>query len=413
MDVPLVKPVVLIAYLFLILSGLLIPSSGSHGALHPKSFAFISVCFFLTSYFIFFKRAITETQYALFFSSLLFIAFCLIWLIVGLLHPRLEAVFPFDQFKLLLITFVVVVASLLLYLDKTLTFSLFLKTLLYGNCFYVFFKIAAAFALLFKIVTFDKLTDFLGIRAVGMAVFGDFQRVQTSMDISTPFLIFFCLESERFGVKIPKVFKWAFPIFGMISTVISFSRVLIFIAGVSFVLYFCLHNVKHFIRGLMLGLIALTAAFALIGPNNAMKMVEMRLFSKENSKSDVIRSNQIEALFEEIGQNPLLGMGLGGYSEKEIRDTDIKHSYEVQWVALLSQLGFLGLFCFLIPFFYLTAQMLYPPWTREKMALLILWCGWISSGFTNPFVISLTSGIIYSLFALSVLKLKEASIAKV
>ena len=100
----------------------------------------------------------------------------------------------------------VVGASILLTQEKILSYSTFLKTLLYGNFFYVFFKLIAASALIFKLVTFDKMIDFLGSRAMGMAIFGDFQRLQTSMDIVTPFLIFFCLESTRFGVKLPKKF---------------------------------------------------------------------------------------------------------------------------------------------------------------------------------------------------------------
>lgn len=407
MDIPIVKPLVLLSYLFLILMGLLVPSSGSHAALHPKSVAFATLAFVLTLYFLFIKRSITQAQLSTLFSFFVFLAFTTMWLLLGLFHLPLEPLFPFDQFKLFIITSVVLVASLLLYQEKTLTFSLFLKTLLYGNGFYIFFKLCVVATLLFRVVTFEKLIDLLGIRAMGMAIFGDFQRFQTSMDIATPFLIFFCLEAARFKVKLHPVFRMAFSCLGFLSQVISFSRVLIFISLVSFFCYFCLHSVRHFLLGIALFTAALIGFVLLIGPHNAQKMVEVRLFSKENSASDEVRGRQIAALTEELMEQPLFGMGMGGYSDKDIRDNEWKHSYEVQWVALLSQLGFIGILFLALPVVLLTVQFLLPPLSREMGVLALLWSGWIAAGFTNPFVISLTSGIMYALFALAYLQLKR------
>lgn len=407
MNVPIVRTIVLFFYTILLLMGLVVPSNGSHSSFHPKSLSFILLSFSLSLYILFFKRSFTQKQFVTICAFLCFLAFTLFWLIFGLWNVRLEIMFPFDQFKIFIITLLVVFGSLFLYFEKTLSFSLFLKTLLYGNAFYVFFKLIAAVALIFNIVTLERLTEVLGIRAMGMAIFGDFQRLQTSMDVATPFLIFFSLESKRFNVRLPKSFRVLFPPLALLSTIVSFSRVLIFIGFLGFLFYFCLHSLKRFFAGILLFILACSASVLLIGTDNALKMVEARLFSGDNSKSDDIRTSQIEALMDESVEQPLFGMGMGGYSEKVVRDLDIKHSYEVQWVAFLSQFGFLGLLMILLPIIFLTLQYLLPPITRESLALCTLWIGWIAAGFTNPFVISLTSGIMYSLFALSSMELKK------
>jgi len=92
---------------------------------------------------------------------------------------------------------------------------------------------------------------------------------------------------------------------------------------------------------------------------------------------------------------------MGGYAESYVRDTKVRHSYEVQWVAFLMQFGLIGMLFLLLPLCFVCWKFCKPPFTIAKLSFFFLFILWLLSGFTNPFLISLTSGIIYSIFILA------------
>lgn len=89
---------------------------------------------------------------------------------------------------------------------------------------------------------------------------------------------------------------------------------------------------------------------------------------------------------------------MGGYTEKGLRDKELKFSYEVQWMAFLMQFGLLGLFLILLFLAYLAYLILRPPVTIERLSLFALYLLWLAAGLTNPFLVSLPSGILYTFF---------------
>ena len=141
-------------------------------------------------------------------------------------------------------------------------------------------------------------------------------------------------------------------------------------------------------------------------------MIERRVFSSENFKSDDTRSLQIQSLLLEHEQYSFIGKGMGAYAEDNIRDPVLLHSYEVQWMAFLMQFGLIGLILLGIPLGFIVYGFVHAPITRVKCAFLCLFLLWLLSGFTNPFLISLTSGIIYAVFFLSGKKLSETVLAR-
>jgi hypothetical protein len=109
---------------------------------------------------------------------------------------------------------------------------------------------------------------------------------------------------------------------------------------------------------------------------------------------------QIQALYREFDQAPLLGKGLGAYAVDNIRDFQLKHYYEVQWMAFLMQFGLLGVLLLMIPLGMVSYRYCLAPFSMQKLSFLLMFFLWIFSGFTNPFLLSLTSGIVYTLFLL-------------
>jgi len=113
-----------------------------------------------------------------------------------------------------------------------------------------------------------------------------------------------------------------------------------------------------------------------------------------------VRHQQVAFLMQEHEQYPWFGKGMGGYVEGFVRDHQLPYSYEVQWAAFLMQFGYIGLFFLLVPLGIIYWNLLAAEFDCVRLGFALLFSLWIVSGFTNPFLISLTSGVVYTLFYL-------------
>lgn len=227
------------------------------------------------------------------------------------------------------------------------------------------------------------------MRYMSMPIAGMLFRLQTSMDVPTPFLLFFALDKRAF---LPRWFLPVYLLVATLSNILSFSRYLLFIEGIALLLFFLQLRFTKQIAATCATAAFLVGATLLVGPAHVYTAIEQRLFSHANSKSDQVRHEQIEALWYTFEERPLLGQGLGGYAPHYIRDDQLLHSYEVQWNSFLMQFGLIGLIGILTGAGIIAYQL------RHQIAYLCLFGCWLLSGFTNPFLISLTSGVMYLLF---------------
>lgn len=385
---PFLKKLYFISGILLFSSTLLVPSLGTHGLLNPKSLLLIctTLLFILkTACFGFSAPPITYGILFLGSGCAFFFTF------LGM-----------NEFLFSSVAF----SEALLFLSSMLTFFLgiemvcsspkmrlkLIKACLISNGIYLFLK-----ALLFLVLRAYEMENFLpssifGIKIVTMAITEGFFRLQTSLDLSTPFLLlpfFLLLEKDPFYKKyLPFYLPLSF-----LGTLLSFSRFLIIVwifsllAGI-FSLSKELKRKIFFLFLCTLPLLIVYTPFEKIS-----KMVEVRLFSSDNTASDLVRNEQIRYLQEWIETSPLIGWGFGGYTPLCIRDEGQVYSYEVQWVAWWMQTGILGvfflIFALLSPFFPFLMHRNFP-----TKALLMLVFFWALSSLTNPFLLSLTSATI-------------------
>lgn len=384
----------LFAYFILVLSGIVIPSDGSHGFFSPKSLTFLFAVFAFFIHLVI-NPVITAPIQQLFSASsalLLLLGGFLAW---GFAYPT-QAV---DQYKLFLITVFVPLLSLYLLFRGLIRTKTLLKFIIFTSFAFSCAKLLLVGLHLVHAIDLFKLMEKAGIRFMSMGIYGSLARVQTSVDILTPFALYFALMHKSFDFKLPKWFMAAFIPFTWMALVLSFSRYLFILGVMAHLCYWMTvsHKRLSWILFRICGLI--TALVFLIGPIKVAEVLEKRFYSEHSSRSDEARKIQVDALTEAFFFNPLLGKGMGGYAEDSIRDSTIKHSYEVQWVAFLMQFGLLGLSFLLAPLLYII-YLLFPV-DRLRASLLVMFLLWLLSGFTNPFLISLTSGIIYSVFLLA------------
>ncbi len=380
---------VLLFYFLTLFCGLAIPSDGSHGILSPKSVSFLGLSFF-TGFYLIARGRISTYQLRLLSFTLVGVSFLLIWLFFGAVENDVQA---FDQFKLFMITLLFGIFSLYIVSEQLVEAKTIIKSMIYINFSASLLKILVFFL---SFIGFLKLKEFLkvlGIRYMTMDITDSINRLQTSVDIITPFLIFFVLQ-----LKLPRWFRYLFCAVSLLSVAISFSRLLIFIALLSIVLHVLTLKGRQFLKVLGVSLLFVCVSPSFTGVNLINTLVQKRFYSKGNTYSDNDRVTQYEALMEAYDESPFIGNGMGSSTKYYYRDKNQLHSYEVQWVAFLMQFGFVGLMILLVPVIYIGKEIL--AFERSRIALFVLYLFWLGAGFTNPFLISLTSGIVYTSFLL-------------
>lgn len=391
------RGVIVWPYFLLLIVGLTVPSDGQHGLLSIKSLSFL-LALFTFAPFAFFQKKITYRQLCLvpFLFGFFFILF--FWTSVSTLQGETTFVAQSDQFKLFVITLFFPVATLFLIEAKMIAIRQFYKTAIYASFFYMVAKIILVILHAFHFINIWSLLRLLGIRFMSMNIYGGIERMQTSVDIVTPFLLLFVLQSDKLGIPLKNGFKRFYIALSLVSTFLSFSRLLL---GVYF-LGFCLYWFSLGPRGIV-KVVTMLVAFSFciylaVGPETVHHIIERRFFSADTTESDDTRVKQAEAMLVEFNQYPFLGKGLGGFASGYIRDPITLHYYEVQWLSFLMQFGILGILFLMIPLGIIALRMINAPFSRIRWSFLALFLIWLLAGFTNPFLISLASGIIYTLF---------------
>ncbi|MBA3721055.1 MAG: hypothetical protein H0W88_01470 [Parachlamydiaceae bacterium] len=390
----------LIPFIFLILSGLTVPSDGDHGLISIKGVSFVASVFGLGAYLLINNQLSTiQVKFLLF---LIVASMALIfWFFVSSFYDATTIKSMFDQFKIFWITLCTLGLSIFFVKEGFLSFPTFIKMILYFNLSYSLLKVGAVILFLIGLINIEDALKLIGVRYMSMSIYGDLSRLQTSVDIMTPFLSIFILQSDYLGLSFSRKFKVFYIVISLISIFLSFSRYLLFIEVCGFIFYWCTLRLRHVFKYFGYAIIGMMLITFWVGPSTMYSIVETRFFSTASRDSDTVRSEQVTALMAEFREAPCLGNGLGSYSTECIRDYVNPHAYEVQWVAFLMQFGIAGVFLMLLAMGIIVIKYLTFPISRLKISFLLMFILWILSGFTNPFLISLTSGIVYSLFLLT------------
>lgn len=382
-----------IAFFLLLLVGILVPSDGGQGLLNPKTLAFVLAISAWVGH-LFLNVKISRVKQLLLIFIMGAVATMAVWSWIGFEHAESTV----GQFKLFLITILFVSLFIYAYESKSITFSDFLKSAIYTNFAYSIVKVSLALLHALNIVNVLSIMETIGIRFMSMQVIGNLGRLQTSVDILTPFLLYFLLTSESWGVKISATFKRLYIPLAWISIAFSFSRFLLFCAFMAHLMFWITQKDKPFFASLSKLTLIVMMIIPIAGPEKIYTVIERRFFSTDNAKSDDVREEQINALLETFHTSPYVGQGMGGHSKKVIRDSKLKYSYEVQWIAFLMQFGIIGLLLLTIPLLFIFFIMLEPPLKAINLSFFVMFSLWLFAGFTNPFLISLASGIVYALF---------------
>ena len=374
----------------------MVPSDGQHGFLSIKGLGFLLSALTFGAFFLRSEYKEAWIKSCMAFGATL--SFLILWFLIGLIRGDVPLNSQFDQFKLFIVTFYFPFATYLLLEARLISLTTLYKIIFYSAFSYVFCKVMLVTLHLLGGIDLWAWLDLVGFRFMRMDIIDGLDRVQTSADLAPPFIFFFVLRAEALGIPLSKKFKTVFAVFTLLSTFLSFSRLLLFVYVVSLGLAFLTLSLRTIRNGFIALLFLCTVSYIAIGPTTVHQVIERRFFSRDNTASDDIRIRQIDALYADFIQNPFLGKGLGASASSYIRDPDSPHSYEVQWMAFLLQFGLLGSFLLSLPFLALANKILNAPFSRFRLALFCSYALFLTAGFTNPFLISLASGVLYTLY---------------
>ncbi len=383
----------------LLFVGLVFPSDGMRGILNPKAIFFILTCLSVGWIFITQKKGLgAPLVLQLFLLS--FLTFIMGWYIIALMRNADNHIYAIDQIKIFVITFSVGIITYYLVSTKLLSPQRFFKVLIYSNFFYSSVKITLLILHVIGVVSIFSVIEKIGIRTITMGIFSHLTRLQTSVDTITPFLLFFVLTNTEFNLKLNKKFKYVYLFISCISILLSFSRFLIAVSLISTMMYWASSSLMKALRGFSVLFTSIAFFVYWLGTERVFTSIYNRFFNSSNNYySDSTRYIQIEALTNGHLEIPFFGQGFGGYIENVVRDYVVPYSYEVQWNAFLYQFGIIGMIFLAIPLMAIGFNIIaVTPLTRIRSATFILFLLWLFSGFTNPYLISLTSGIVYSMF---------------
>jgi hypothetical protein len=182
-------------------------------------------------------------------------------------------------------------------------------------------------------------------------------------------------------------------VFGSFAVFTAFSRYLFMIYP--FVIFSWFVSIKGIKKYIAVIAVIVCFIFAFDWINN---VYEERFGSEISYNSDESRKEQMYYLTEAWGEVPLIGGGFGYHSNQLIRSESIPYTYELQIVSFLMKFGILGM-TYLCMFCALLIGMMvkYLP-LKQGLLTIPMFVAFIVSGFTNQYLVSSASAVIYILF---------------
>lgn len=328
-------------------------------------------------------------------STLIFIIFyMLVGIIKGLAWPNhiiQEASFFFTTFTLVFIFYVLVE-------HRLLRVESFILAVFWGNLVFVIWKTSIVLGLVEGWLDFSQIYyffyKFLNYKLVSSGITGGLVRINLIIyDFLTVIMLFAVFTYKEIFSRVPKAIVSIFVVLAIASTVLAFSRYLFvvaaFLLAIPFV-YFSRLRTKILVMALIIGL-------TYLGFDWINSAFEQRFSVGRNAASDFARDMQVSALLNAWSASPWFGGGLGSYAKELVRDPLVPFSYEVQWVGFLAKFGMLGI-AFLLALCGILAAKIATPFKHwSQMAILSSFALFLVGGFTNQYLVSSASGVIYCL----------------
>ncbi len=281
-----------------------------------------------------------------------------------------------------------------------------LQTMFIGHLGYTIIKVVALIAVRVSELTPEEIIDIASIVVPAATIHGFsgdnvYVRIFMGNDAVAPIMIGLYLLSIRHNV-IPR--PWWGDLFLVLNAVVvalAFTRFVWMLTAIVILAFIVIYKpsiTKRIALRIFLGtaLAATTVAFVLSWGGSETGMISERIGDTASLDEKAL---QVKLMLSSFYEFPLLGKGIGSHLEGHLRQTELDFQYEVQWLALLMQMGFFG-------FVALSIIATTPLWPmvhrhgkcvldRDVFYIALIYGLWLSGAFTNPYLFILNSSLVY------------------
>ena len=369
--------------------------SGTLVGFHVKAFAFVIFAAAFLVYIIG-DRSSLSIRHILF--AVLVITFLLFLTFISLVRGNADTVDIFGELGDIATTIVVSALGLLLVRNRVIKAESIIMTVVYAMCGLSLMKFGFAAALYsLGLQGFDVMDAVFGQAAATIDLVPLYldlllPRIMFPAYILLPLAMFAVLAPSISGMRPGKMVKGVLVVMLLLSAILAYSRYNWMLCVVALIVAAIIENVRK--SSIIVALVVLASLFSF--NEVLMAVAQARFASNSSTVSDEIRSEQFKQLAAAFEDHPLLGIGLGGHVQI-IRSFTRTYSYELQWVALLMQVGIVGMAGILLLIFA-AANDLFAARHRGRGWLLLLFLLYLGAAFTNPNLTTSYAGGAFLLF---------------
>jgi len=384
--------------------------TGTLFGFHIKALAFgiFAAAFFV---YILADRSSLTLNHILF--AALVVTFLLFLTFTSLVRGRTDTVDVFGELGDIASTIVVSSMGLLLVRNRVVRPESIVKTVVYAMCGLSLMKFGFAAALYsLGLQGFDVLDTVFGQAPAIVDLvpfYSDFllPRIGFPADILLPLATFAVLAPSISGMRSTKIVKSILAGILLLSALLAYSRYNWMLCIVALIFAAIVENVRK--RSIIVVLVLLASLFSFNEAASA--IAQARFASNASTVSDEIRAEQFKQLVSAFEDHPFLGIGLGGHVQI-IRSFTRTYSYELQWIALLMQVGITGTVCILL-LIAASAYDLFAARHPAKLWLFLLFVLYLGAAFTNPNLTTSFAGGAFLLFMMFFYRMRRLGYVRI
>lgn len=389
-----------LSFLLLVFFSALLPKGSLFG--FPLRVLLLLLCFSLFFLQIYsFKKITRNIIYEMApFITILVLSF--LWIFIGLFGSSANVESSVSQFLAFFITFSIPLFGVYLYKSNQLSAKRAIQYVVYG------YALSAVFKVIMVILIFSGLFEFsvlinsfkriFGFEPVTQLISAGIIRFQYVNDVLAPIVLLLCV-SNYDNFQKNKYIRLSLLSFVILCWLISFSRTLLALGVISIILGVLLGN-KNFRRMMYLTFFILLISVFSFKSDYITEVVDKRFFSSEAVSSDHHRITQFKSLTDDIDADPFFGRGTGARSTDILRNTEKEFSYEMQLLALFMQMGGVGVGLIILSLLFSVRKYFKSPLYIFNSVFIVSFFMFILSCFTNPYMFSMSSGVVFMLYSL-------------
>ncbi|MFT6901221.1 MAG: hypothetical protein ACJAXS_001411 [Colwellia sp.] len=395
-----ISKVFVLSFLLLVFLSALLPKGSLFG--FPIRTLLLLLCFTLFLFQIVSAKKIPGDIFKDLVPYLSIFVLSFIWISIGVFGNTAHAASSISQFLAFVITFSIPLLAIYLYKSNQLSAKRIIQGVVYGYAASAIIKVLMVVLIFTGFVEFSTLFNsfklVFGFEPVTQLISAGIIRFQYVNDVLAPIVLLLCI-SNYGGFQKNKHTRLFLLSFIVLCWLLSFSRTLLAL-GVMSIIFGAILCRKSVRRSFYFTFFLLLISVFSFKSEYITEVVDKRFFSSEAVNSDHHRITQFESLIVDIDVAPFLGRGTGARSKDILRNKEKEFSYEMQLLALFMQIGFLGVGLILLSLLFTIRKYFKSPFYIFNSVFIASYLIFILSCFTNPYMFSMSSGLVFMIYSL-------------